>query len=224
MLLKFLGDAWRDSLLCIQALQTALSFGVGRQMVTGGVTALAFFDGQLWQPVAIPLRVEEMRGWCRSPQLFSGLPSWNDDSNAPATTQWVLRTLSRWLWKSDGRLVRRVPDWADVLNLVEQRLWRVGEAWGGESWATVAADWRSKLQACRSDIGAFRRIDSSWSIQRRVVGEKKYPSHGTSGWVRYEGKLTEDVWELLRIGSFLHVGQQTSIGLGGFTLERFKGG
>lgn len=209
--LKFLGEAYAFAPACLLALESGLRQGVGLDRLLGTVSAIHVWHGGDWVAIPMPLSATELHRWRADPAVLAGY-----EANArPSGEQGglVLQTRSRWVWRQKGQWVVQAPQLSEVLSLVEQRVQRFQRAWGGGKSAQSDATLRDAAQAASH----WRLADKDWRpVQRKVGG--RYQSHGCQGHLRYEGPTSDALLYWLYVGSYLHVGQQTAIGLGGYDL------
>lgn len=220
LFLKFLGRAYDFAPACLLALAHGLSVGIGRQKVVGSVLGVHAWGSEGWQEIAVPLISAELERWRADPALLAGFKGKALESCLVTHPQHVLQVLtrSRWLWRQQGKPVARVPELADVLTLVAHRVERFDWVWG----RAERALWADSLDAPLRQARQIKRIAHNWHPVRRKVGGQ-YPSHGYTGRLVFEGCVSVDLMYWLYAGSFLHVGQQTAIGLGGYDLATFSG-
>lgn len=211
--LKFLGSAFRFAPACLLALENGLRQGVGQHRVEGSLQGLQAWQDDEWHDIAMPLLATQLHSWLACPATLAGfktlaLPL----KQMPGTL--TLNTRSRWVWRKQGQLVSAPPELVDVIELVERRVERFQLAWGDMS----TDFWRDAIKEARRCSTEFKSVKNAWQKSHRHVGGK-YPGHGHHGFVTYEGSASEALLFCLHVGSFLHVGQQTSIGLGGYAMD-----
>jgi hypothetical protein len=221
LFLKFLGQAYRFAPACLLALQHGLTRGIGRQSVKGSVLGFQAWQGERWHDIDMPLRETDLERWRADPAVLAGFggDAFAGSTGVVANCAYEKRVLhvitrTRWLWRQQGKVVSRAPDLADVLALVNQRVERFDGVWGRNDRLL----WAASFALAQTQAGAVQRLGHDWSGVRRKVGGK-YPSHGHMGSLVFEGGWDTDLLYWLYAGSFLHVGQQTAIGLGGYGLK-----
>lgn len=211
LFLKFLGSAYVFAPACLLALEVSLRSGVGRQGVRGAVQGFQVWRDDAWCDVPMPLRASDLQPWLACPATLGGFVPQPDGAPQPSVLH--LQTRSRWVWRKQGALVSAPPDLSDVLHLIGQRVERFQLAWGD----VQGDDWAASLAQAKASAFELTRTDNSWRALHRKVGGQ-YPGHGHQGFLHFEGVVPEVLLYWLHVGSFLHVGQQTSIGLGGYEL------
>jgi CRISPR-associated endoribonuclease Cas6 len=208
---KFLGKAYTYAPACLLALEAGLRQGVGQERLSGTTSTIHVMNEGDWVVIPMPLIASELQRWRANPAVLAGYRA--SDSTSKRPMRLVLQTRSRWVWRQKGQWVRKAPLLSDVLHLVEQRLNRFERAWGGD----VSSQGSESLQVAIESASQFRLANEDWGpVQRRVGG--RYQSHGCQGRLSYEGPMSEELLYWLFVGSFLHIGQQTAIGLGGYEL------
>lgn len=212
LFLKFLGSAYAFAPACLLALEVSLRSGVGRQSVRGAVQGFQVWHGNAWRDVPMPLRASDLQPWRACPAVLTGFMPQPDVAQQHGVLQ--VQSRSRWVWRKHGVLVSAPPDLSDVLHLIGQRVERFLLAWGDPQ----DVSWRASLAHAQEMAQGLRRVGHSWRVWHRKVGGK-YPGHGHQGALHFEGALPDGLLFWLHVGSFLHVGQQTSIGLGGYALS-----
>ncbi len=215
LFLKFLGSAYDFAPACLLALAHGLGTGIGRQKVVGSVLGIQAWQGDQWHDIAMPLAGADLARWRADPALLAGFKGEAFGGCSATDQQHVLQVLTRtrWLWRQQGKPVTRVPGLTDVLTLVAQRVERFDLVWG----RAERSLWEGSLDAVLRTACEIKPIKQNWRPVRRKVGGQ-YPSHGHVGRLVFEGCVSVDLLYWLFAGSFLHVGQQTAIGLGGYDL------
>ncbi len=215
LFLKFLGRAYDFAPACLLALAHELGAGIGQKRVMGSVLGIQAWQGDQWHEISMPLVSAELARWRADPAVLAGFKSEAIVGCSATDQKQVLQVLTRtrWLWHQQGKPVTRVPALADVLTLVAQRVVRFDLVWGRADRSL----WAGSLDAAMCTAHEIKPIEQNWRPVRRKVGGK-YPSHGHLGRVVFEGCVSVDLMYWLYAGSFLHVGQQTAIGLGGYDL------
>lgn len=215
LFLKFLGRAYDFAPACLLALGHGLGAGIGRQKLAGSVLGIQAWQGDQWHEIAMPLASAELKRWRADPALLAGFKVEAVGGCSATDQKLVLQVLTRtrWLWHQQGKPVTRVPGLTDVLTLVAQRVERFDLVWG----RAERPLWAGSLDAVLRKACDFKSIEQNWRPVRRKVGGR-YPSHGHVGRLVFEGGVGVDLMYWLYAGSFLHVGQQTAIGLGGYDL------
>lgn len=215
LFLKFLGRAYDFAPACLLALAHGLGAGIGRQKVVGSVLGIQAWQGDQWHEIAMPLAGAELERWRADPAVLAGFKGEAFGDCLATDQQHVLQVLTRtrWLWRQQGKPVTRAPGLADVLALVAQRVERFDLVWG----RVERSLWAGSLDAVLRMACEIKPIEQNWCLVRRKVGGQ-YPSHGHLGRLVFEGVPSVDLMYWLYAGSFLHVGQQTAIGLGGYDL------
>lgn len=218
LFLKFLGRAYDFAPASLLALAYGLGVGIGRQKVVGSVLGVQAWQGEQWHEIPMPLAGTELERWRADPAFLVGFRTETFGGRPASEPQHVLQVLqvltrTRWLWRQQGKSVTRVPELADVLALVAQRAERFDLVWGRAN----QSHWAGSLDDALSMANAVRLIEKDWQPVRRKVGGQ-YPSHGYEGRLVFDGCGGVDLMYWLYAGSFLHVGQQTAIGLGGYDL------
>ena len=217
--LKFLGSSMEHAVPALLALQSGLSKGVGKRGVVGTLTAWhARRDGG-WLSIPIPMRASDLQPFADEPSaLANGVGPIQAFRGGPPVRTIVVRTTSRWIWRKARQLVSTPPQLTDVLDLVEARVRRVVAVWGEPGRVGAAAEgWECPPGLQREAQGAAL-ADCHWALRPRLQ-RNAYPSDGCEGHLSYVGHFSPALIELLQAGSFLHVGQQTAIGLGGYAVE-----
>jgi hypothetical protein len=210
---KFLGEAYTYAPACLLALEAALRQGVGQEMLSGTMSVIHVMHEGDWVVVPMPLIASELQRWRADPAVLAGYRGSEKFTGMQAQARLMLQTRSRLIWRQKGQWVVQAPSLLDVLHLVEQRVCRFERAWGESDLPQV----RDSLQKAVESAGQYRLADKDWQpVQRKVGG--RYQSHGCQGHLRYEGPMSEELLYWLYVGSFLHIGQQTAIGLGGYEL------
>ncbi len=209
LFLKFLGSAFVFAPACLLALEVSLRSGVGRQGVRGAVQGFQVWHGDAWCDVPMPLRASDLQPWRACPANLGGFVPQPHEGSQQAVLR--LQTRSRWVWRKQGALVSEPPDLSDVLHLIGQRVERFQRAWGD----TQDDAWVASLAQAKQVALGCARTGHAWRALHRKVGGQ-YPGHGHQGFLHFEGVVPQVLLYWLHVGSFLHVGQQTSIGLGGY--------
>lgn len=215
LFLKFLGRAYDFAPACLLALAHGLGAGIGRQKVVGSLLGIHAWQGGQWHEIAMPLTGAELERWRADPAVLAGFNREVLVSCSATGVQHVLQVLTRtrWLWRHQGKPVTRAPELTDVLTLVAQRVERFDLVWG----RAQRSLWVGSLDAVLREASEIKPIEHNWRPVRRKVGGQ-YPSHGHVGRLVFEGCVSAKLMYWLYAGSFLHVGQQTAIGLGGYGL------
>ena len=212
VLLKFLGHAHRFAPLCLLALESELRQGIGQPMVLGSIVGISAWHKGEWVGIAMPLTAAELDKWRDDPAVLAE----PDSPCLPVAQYGVLRltTRTRWVLRQQETSEKHVPNLAEVIALVAQRMERFMLAWGGTPNPVLTATLEVAL---RLAVG-FMPTEQCWQATKRMVAGR-YPSHGYVGQLNFVGEVSDELLYLLYAGSFLHVGQQTAIGLGGYAVE-----
>lgn len=216
--LRFLGTAGaRFACACLQSIQIMLTTQQRDYPVQGQIVRLQVLGASGWREIGMPLRGSDLTPH-RFPMVdLSEMPKWRTGSDCPSTRLWRLETLSSWLWRSKGLPVKQPPEWADLVNLIAARFERFAAIWSEESSGPALQAWSDSFHHMRALV--VHRREAMWKFEHKRVGKKAYSGSGHLGWVNYEGDLDEIAWNCLRLGSYLQVGQQTSIGRGRYTFQ-----
>ncbi len=215
--LKFLGEAARFAPRVIHALATRLSAGpgVGSGMVRGRLVALHAFSGGGWIARPLPFANDEsaFESYRAVPAALGGWAVAGAPGKRP-TVRITLRTTSRWILRSKGKLAESPPSFGELVKLAAERVARVEAAWGNagvDKAASLRGDETAELVECH-----WRRENR---ILKRAKPDERYSAAGFAGSLTYSGAVSDTTRELLHAASFLHIGQRTSLGLGGFSIE-----
>lgn len=219
VLLKFLGRAVEFAPAVLLAMRTALQAGVGEaRRIVGDIGALHAWGDGGWQPIGMPVVAQDLERWRAEPSALADTQA-SKDIIGPGPGRHVdavrIVMRSRLNWRRNGELVTHPPQMVDWVHLVADRIERVGLAWADDPSAV-----RRRLDVARllEMAQAIRLTECRWKMKHRSQ-RGEYPSHGMAGWLRYEGAVAPALMRWLHAGSFLHVGQQTAIGLGGYWVE-----
>ncbi len=136
-----------------------------------------------------------------------------------------LRSTSPWIWRKAGRMMAEPPQLSDVLALCQARLARALRVWGQPA-ATRSAvplalfDDPLAIQSQRLHAN-WQHLRTQLAANTRTRGAARKPSvhEGCQGRLLFDVCLTVAVLDCLYWGVFLHVGQQTAVGKGGFELR-----
>lgn len=209
LFLKFLGKAYAYAPACLLALEARLRGGVGRQNVLGKVSGLQAWRSNGWVDISMPLSAAELDQWRADPAVLAGYV----DTVLAQPEAGVVRlyTRTRWVRRRQGVLVAQAPSLVDVVGLIAQRVERFDLFWGSAS----SAVWAAPLDEAMRIAAGFQATEAIWRQAHRSVGGK-YPGHGYFGSLGFDGKATDQLLYWLQVGSFLHIGQQTAIGQGGY--------
>ena len=209
--LKFLGEAYAFAPACLLALEAGLRQGVGLAKLSGSIFGIHVWHGGDWVEVPMPLLSSQLQHWRDDPAVLAGYRT--DVGGLNGQQLLVLQTRSRWVWRQKGQWVVQAPQLLEVLHMIEQRVERFVRAWGGGEVTQCDASIERAMQTASQ----CRLVDQDWGQVRREVGGR-YQSHGCQGRLCYEGPMTRELLYWLHVGSFLHIGQQAAIGLGGYDL------
>jgi hypothetical protein len=154
------------------------------------------------------------------------------------TGRLLLRTTSPWLRLEGDSFIYSAPALSDVMVLTCQRLERALLAWGHAPEPLANRDLKHLVTEplTLSDWPAITRAQctqANWARQRPRSGTrfdsmlkekskaKSMIYQGCEGELVFACRASQGLIETLFWGVFLHVGQQTSVGKGGFHLEWF---
>jgi hypothetical protein len=190
--------------------------GVGRRQLHFRFEQLEYFSPRRgWMDAALPTDAAGLDAWRWTYELS------DDRSGAPSDRTCIgLRLISRLLLKVNKQLVTHAPELPALVASLAERADALGEVWGGGPVVGPALKETLRLAA-----SAAARIDGSGEfleVRRRPSGRQQavYPSDGLRGIFLYE--MPTDAFALIRpilgFGQWLHVGQQTTAGLGQYEL------
>jgi hypothetical protein len=215
--LKFLGDAHRFAPRVLHALSERLSSnkGVGVRAARGVISRLRVWSVSDWSDVRMPLPMEQdaFVNLLKPPAELGGWRG-NDGGAADGRRIVMIRTTSRWILRSDGKSLHQPPTFEQLLNLAANRICRVQAAWGNGDPVLNHGDLGDhdmRLVACE-----WKRVSKSLGSGRRSA---RYPADGHAGCLSFEGNAAPAKIELLHAARFFHVGQRTTLGLGGYDIH-----
>lgn len=211
--LTFFGHAAELSLRVLLSLLRSATDGIGAGAMHFDLAALQCHGAGGWRDIKLPLRPGDMRHhqW----QLQCEMPSLPHGSDALVALHFPQRVR---LIEQGARL-HEMPPLAVVTRFLVERANRLGRLWGGgvvadESVARVLLDAAASAREL-VEMSAVRFEDRTLSSSRQG---QRVPSAGVRGHFVYElpGEALDALLPLLRLGSWIHVGQQTTVGAGYF--------
>lgn len=205
LLLKFLGQASGHAQAVLISLESALAQGIGKRAVTGTVTVLSARRGRAWHPVGVPTRAGALDDFLLDPVDLSELGPRN------GARRLRVQTRSRCMLTAGGKLLRQTPTPETFIRFATERINRVAQVWGSDTPPLAP----NTVEELNERARASTLIHATWKRVLRTQRET-YPSHGFVGAMVLEVDADDALANALAAGGFFHIGQQSSIGLGGY--------
>lgn len=213
--LTLFGKASAYALATFYGLLGSAQLGVGRRQLHFRFEQLEYFSPRRgWLDAVLPTDMAGFDAWRWTYEFRDDQPSAPSDR-----TLLGLRLASRLLLKVNKQLVTCPPELPVFIASLADRADALGEVWGGSP--VVGPGLKETLRLAAS---AATRIDGSddLEVRRRPSGRQQtvYPSDGLRGILLYEMPATAfaQVRSILEFGQWLHVGQQSTAGLGRYQL------
>jgi hypothetical protein len=214
--LTLFGRASAYALPVFYGLLRSAQLGVGRRQLHFRFEQLACFSPRRgWMDAALPTDASGFEAWRWTYEPRDDQPDTPSDRTCLG-----LRLISRLLLKVNKHLVTRAPDLPALVASLSDRADALGEVWG--SGPVVGPALKETLQLAAN---AAARIDGSGEFleaRRRPSSRQQavYPSDGLRGTFLYEmpTDVSAQIRPILGFGQWLHLGQQTTAGLGQYEL------
>lgn len=217
--IKLFGRAHVYAPRVVWALAAGLAQGLGVRKTSARLVELQAYAGERgWQGVRMPMLSETaLYDEYRYPADFLGavaLP-------ARMTQRMGIAVRKRMRLLVEKKPLSTAPEFNFLFGRILERANRVATRWGNG--VVLAGAERDRLL----DLARHVRLDEKSGVvpTRRVVRsarqESKYPGDGLAGTIWYrvdDARIWDDLLPWLFAARVLHVGQQTTIGLGGFDI------
>lgn len=215
--ITFFGRAGLHALPILYALlQDGSERGIGRRERPFAMPQLqGFAPARGWADLRLPVRAEDMLGhaWTHAFEPPAAL-------NAAERCNVLLRFTTRLVLEVNDQPLADVPTMQQLVHSLCARCNRLAQVWGtGEVFDAEA-------QARMAAAAAAAQIEPDTSLRfeqrRRTSGQqhRHYASDGLAGLFLYSmpGAAACELLPLLHLGQWLHVGAQTTAGLGHYEL------
>lgn len=214
--LTLFGRASAYALPVFYGLLRSAQLGVGRRHLRFRFERLSHFSPpQGWVDATLPIDAGGFDAWRWTYEPGDDRPGTPSDRTCLG-----LRLTSRLLLKINKQLLTRAPELPTLIVSLAERADALGEVWG--SGPVVGHALKETLQIAAS---AAVRIDGHGEFleaRRRASSRQRavYPSDGLRGTLLYEMPtgVSAQIRPILGFGQWLHVGQQTTAGLGQYEL------
>jgi hypothetical protein len=215
--ITFFGRAGLFALPVMYALlQDAAEPGIGRRQRPFAMPQLQSFDpAHGWRDLRLAVKAEDMLGH-----------AWTHAYEAPAALRAaercnvLLRFTTRLVFEVNGQPLAEPPTLQQLVLSLCARCNRLAEVWG----TGVAYDAQAQKRLAAAAGTAHLEPDSAMRLEQRRLssGHQRlhYASDGPAGLFLYSlpGAAACELLPLLHLGQWLHVGAQTTAGLGHYEL------